>query len=53
MTINVTTVSKHFYEIKILPIIRTLCLEGLHKRLVNYNGGQMLNKIADLEKNGT
>jgi hypothetical protein len=42
-------VSKHFYEIKILPIIRTCALKVYANASLIY-GGEMLNKIADLEK---
>jgi hypothetical protein len=45
----VRAVSKHFYEIKILPIIRTCALKVYTNASLIY-GGEMLNKIADLEK---
>jgi hypothetical protein len=48
---NVMTVSKHFYEIKILPIIRTCALKDYtNASLIYGGGGEILNKIADLEK---
>jgi hypothetical protein len=54
VTTNVTTVSKHFYEIKILPIIKNLCLKGLHKGHVNlWGGGENAKQNCRFEKNGT
>jgi hypothetical protein len=48
VTLNVTTVSKHFYEIKILPIIRT-CAQKVYTNASLIYGGENANH-ADLEK---
>jgi hypothetical protein len=51
VTINVTTVSKHFYEIKILPIIRT-CAWKVYTNASLIYGGKNDKQNCRFGKNG-
>jgi hypothetical protein len=53
VTINVTAVSKHSYEIKILPIIRTCAWKDYTNASLIYGGGGNAKQNCIFGKNGT